>query len=111
MDKDTLKALQEYHTKMVYNKTTKQDEPVLHINWEYYHALNGTTDTSKKTVKIVPEGDEMVLAFYKKERHGKKIRNVPYSCPKRLLDIVQKAGQDKYEKDFVFPPTLKKDKV
>ena len=53
------------------------------------------------------EANSLVLAYYKKETHGKRVRHIPVSCPKRLLDLVQADGMEKYGKDFKFPPTAK----
>ena len=48
-----------------------------------------------------------VLAFYIKEKDGQNYRHVPVSCPKRLLEIVRKEGQEKYGENYIHIPTAK----
>lgn len=54
------------------------------------------------------EDNVNVLAFYIKEQDGKNYRHVPVNCPKRLLEIVQKEGQEKYGENYINIPTGKK---
>lgn len=106
-------------TTMEHNKVTGTDEAVLHIGWDYFHAIHDIKPTAEK--ELTPwrldvgiqklenkENNAIVLAYYYKEQHGKKTRNIPVSCPKRLLEKVQKLGQEKYGNKFMFPPTVKK---
>jgi catalase len=55
------------------------------------------------------DGNANVVAYYIKEIVDKRtFRHIPVNCPKRLLDIVQKQGQDKYKDNYVSVPTTKK---
>lgn len=53
------------------------------------------------------QDNEIVLAYYIKEIDGKNYRHVPVSCPKRLLELVRKEGQDDYKENYVHIPTAR----
>ena len=112
MTKETLKEIQDKHTKMVHNKKTGKDEATLCVTWDYMHDLHGFSASPVKKEKSQTKIDnEIVLAYHYKERHGKRVRNVPVSCPRRLLKTVQDLGMEEYGKDCVLPKIEKKEVI
>lgn len=53
------------------------------------------------------EQNEIVLAHYIKEKDGKNYRHIPVSCPRRLVEQVQKDNQDFYKENYVHIPAAK----
>lgn len=82
--------------------------------WKIHDKLPDDPEVSawkaKQEINLKAEkyDNKIQLAYYYKEKHGKKVRNIPVSCPRRLVDQITKEAQEKLKEKYV-PATKKLD--